>query len=66
MDWSVTRPRKVKSWNSKLDEDKVKQILARLKIGEEDAAIAKDFKVSHQTIYLIKRNKIWKQVSRGE
>lgn len=49
---------------SKLDETKVRDVLARLLNGESGASIAKLYSVSGVTISLIKRGKSWAHVSR--
>lgn len=52
----------MKVWTAKLTEQNVVEIRNRLQKGEMLVTLAKEFKVCKQTIFKIKKNKIWKSV----
>lgn len=47
---------------SKLGEGDVRRILERIQNGETNCAIARDMAVTHSTISLIRRGRVWKEV----
>jgi len=49
---------------SKLNDEKVREILARLKSGEAKASIARSFSVTDRVIFLIARGQLWKHIER--
>lgn len=51
--------------NAKLDDEKVKEILERIKRKEKPKEIAKIYGIHPQTIYQIKYGKAWSHVPRG-
>jgi len=51
-------------WNAKLTADEVREILARINVGETQTSIADIYGVSVSTINLIARGKRWKSVPR--
>jgi hypothetical protein len=51
--------------NAKLDDEKVKEILERIKRKENIKEIAKIYGIHYQTIYQIKYGKAWGHVPRG-
>jgi HNH endonuclease len=48
---------------AKLTADQVREIRARREAGETCAAIAADFGVTYQLVWLITRNRIWRHVA---
>lgn len=50
--------------NAKLTDDQALEIIARLREGEMQSALAREFGVSHTTIYSIAANKGWKHLPR--
>jgi group I intron endonuclease len=53
-----------KNNNAKLNDEKVIQILLKIKNGAKNKDLAKEFEVSEQTISFIRNNKIWRHISR--
>ena len=54
-----------KSANAKISDHIVRQIKARLKSGESQAAIARTFGIDQTTVSRVKRQKSWKHVKEG-
>lgn len=67
MHWTRSNPESVRRGEShgcaKLREYQVLQIRRRASQGELAPSIAKDFKVSQSTVYLILQGKIWKHIT---
>jgi len=54
-----------RNFAAKLKERDVKQIIARIKAGETNKAIAAKLPVTHSLVSLIRRGKLWSEVSRS-
>lgn len=59
-----TRPRGERHGLTTLSEQQVITIYARLSIGEGSTALAREYRVSHATIYNIAHGKTWAHVTR--
>jgi hypothetical protein len=51
------------SHKAKLNDDQVREIKGKLRLGESNISIAKKFGISYQVISKIKNNRIWKHVN---
>lgn len=58
-----TRPRGSKHANAKLTEDKVIEIFRRIRLGDVQRAIAREYCVSTSTVSLLLQRKIWAHVT---